>query len=280
MSKSLNREDPVTKYFTNAKQYAEQYLGSSPKSYFFTKRLRIVDELLGDLQGKNILDVGCGPCLAAPLVIDRECRYYGIDISSGMVQYCNREWGSSEYADFTLSKMEELPFSDGSFDVALCLGSLEYSKEQTLVFSELARLLKNDGVLIMSMLNKHSPYWKWNKYIYRSGWMKSIRNIVGNRVEVEPEMNMRSQERILDILERNSFELDRSIYYDLNLWVQPFDRLFSNASLSMVKKLEPYSETNLRNLGTAFIVKASKQPSFVPSKNDERKNQVKSLYEN
>lgn len=258
MKNNSGQENPVANYFENAEQYAGQYLGTSPKAYFFTKRLRIVDDLLGNLRGKCILDVGCGPGFAAPMVIDRRCRYYGIDISPGMIQYCNQKWGTNKYANFIISKMEELPFPKESFDVVLCLGSLEYSAEQPRVFSELSRITKNDGMLILSMLNKHSPYWLWHKYIYRGTWMKYIREKARNPIENEPELNLKTQSTISNTLMNNSFELNRSIYYDLNLWVQPLDRLFSNASMSMVKKLEPYHNSSLKNFGTAFIIKASK----------------------
>src|SRR5436190_17788367 len=45
---------------------------------------------------------------------------------------------------------EELPFKDNSFDLIFCLETLEHAKRPWLVATELKRILKKEGILIVS----------------------------------------------------------------------------------------------------------------------------------
>lgn len=55
---------------------------------------------------------------------------------------------------------------DGSFDATLCLGALEDVLDESEAMDEMLRVLKPEGVLIVSMLNKKSPFPAWESGVY------------------------------------------------------------------------------------------------------------------
>lgn len=136
-SSNLRTEDPaqmktdrqlelVRKQFARAKSYAEEYELCSPIAHFLNIRLQRVLELMGDLEGSRVLDIGCGPAIIGTNFIGKRVEYCGIDVSEDMVCEGIRRFDGHPQFRFCLGNVEKLPFSDASFDFVLCLGALEY----------------------------------------------------------------------------------------------------------------------------------------------------------
>jgi len=105
-------------------------------------------------------------------------------------------WGSPEYGKYFSNKIGidirkgpgvdmianvyGLPFKDGEFDVVLCVAILEHLEEPIKAISEMRRVLKPGGKIIISvpfMFPIHdSPrdYWRFTKYglkkLFTDGW--------------------------------------------------------------------------------------------------------------
>jgi SAM-dependent methyltransferase len=111
-----------------------------------------------------------------PLYMRRVCEYLSklpkgrlLDIPAGngyIVNY-SRRLGleatgadiNSQEVDFVNCNMEKsLPFNDAHFDVVTCLEGIEHVINQDLLFSELARITKPDGILILSTPNISNFY--------------------------------------------------------------------------------------------------------------------------
>lgn len=93
------------------------------------------------LRGK-LLDLGCGE-KPYKLIYDDCCESsVGVD-----VEYCKHE---QKYVDIFASA-EELPFEDNFFDTVLCTNVLEHVANAGKAFSEIGRVLKEDGVLIVAV---------------------------------------------------------------------------------------------------------------------------------
>ena len=90
-------------------------------------------EIVGNLSGKRILDVGCG---LGPYKVEIEKRggkWVGIDLKGP---------GCSVIADGC-----HIPFPDGSFDGVLCAAVLEHVPDLDIFMTEIKRVLAADGVL-------------------------------------------------------------------------------------------------------------------------------------
>jgi SAM-dependent methyltransferase len=104
------------------------------------------------LEGR-ILDYGCGYGRSIRELHEAGFAHlFGVDYSSGMIGRARKE---NPFARYVRNSGAEIPFSDGSFDAALLLAVLTCmpdSRQQTLLFSELLRVLKDGGILYVSDL--------------------------------------------------------------------------------------------------------------------------------
>lgn len=104
------------------------------------KRLTVKD-------GEKVLDVGCGNgVLINGIACKAKVRAHGVDISPGMIDECKKR---APHIDFRVSEAETLPFSDNEFDVVTMCCVLHHINEPEKFFSEVRRVLKPGGRLVI-----------------------------------------------------------------------------------------------------------------------------------
>ncbi len=96
------------------------------------------------------IDVGCGAGLANALWLERNASaYVGVDVAVNAIETAKR-FG----LDARLIKdASDLPFDDGSFDVAVCIEVLEHLFEPASAVREIQRILRPGGTLIATVPN-------------------------------------------------------------------------------------------------------------------------------
>ena len=77
-------------------------------------------------------------------------KIYGTDFSSQAIELAKVE---NPEINFQCSSIYKLPFSNGKFDVIICLGVFQTVDYPEKALVEMARVLKKDGVLIIRTLN-------------------------------------------------------------------------------------------------------------------------------
>ncbi len=130
--------------------------------------------LLGDLNGKSFLDIGCGSGLFAIAAAQLGANpVAGIDIDPLSVQTsidnANR-WGVSDKTGFqqmsvlNLAELQKL----GTFDIVYSWGVLHHTGKMYEAIRNAAALVKPDGQFMIAIYNKHatSPVWKRIKWFY------------------------------------------------------------------------------------------------------------------
>jgi ubiquinone/menaquinone biosynthesis C-methylase UbiE len=257
-STSAQDREIIDHFGSIAKFYSGNYHDDSPTSHLFSTRLKRVFELTGNICDKKIIDVGCGPGMTAEGILAKGGKFFGVDLSNEMLLECVQIFDSLGTLNLSLSNIKRLPFPKASFDVIICLGVLEYVPELDMVLQELYRILKKDGVLIVSMQNKLSPYRLWDRHVYRSDFVNQMRKrIWGSRSELLLE-RPNSFQKFQNLLLNNHFTVKDYLYYNFNLWLRPLDRLFPKLSVFTSQRLEFLCRSKLGVLGTGFIVKAGK----------------------
>jgi len=73
------------------------------------------------------------------------------------ISYISLDMDEQSDYDIDLNK-EKMPFDDESFDIVVCLEMLEHVLYPSRVIDELARVLKRDGIMILSMPNEYNFY--------------------------------------------------------------------------------------------------------------------------
>jgi SAM-dependent methyltransferase len=101
------------------------------------------------VQGKRVLDIACGTGYGLALLHGAQF-VVGVDID---VEALRAARESSQQCAVTLADALNLPFADQTFDAITSFETLEHLAERRPFLGELARVLRPDGVLILSTPN-------------------------------------------------------------------------------------------------------------------------------
>ncbi|WP_299114219.1 class I SAM-dependent methyltransferase [uncultured Winogradskyella sp.] len=107
-----------------------------------------------ELKHSNILDWGCGPgriIRHMPDVINSGCKFFGTDYNQKSIDWCSKNLLDIE---FNKNKLEaNLPYENNSMDVIYGISIFTHLSEQMHYqwFNELHRVLKPNGILLLSM---------------------------------------------------------------------------------------------------------------------------------
>jgi SAM-dependent methyltransferase len=118
-------------------------------------------EVLGDLSGASVFDLGCGDGSTAPLLLGLgAARYAGIDVSSAMVDLARARHGSLGVT-FRRGAIEDLDAELGVFDLVVSRMALHYVADVEGVVSSVKRLLGPGGRFVFSVshpvITSHAP---------------------------------------------------------------------------------------------------------------------------
>ncbi|MBI4972983.1 MAG: class I SAM-dependent methyltransferase, partial [Candidatus Omnitrophica bacterium] len=95
----------------------------------------------------RLLDIGCGDGDYAKMALGLGFKVVAADIDQDRFRYRNE----IEFRNCDVTK--EIPFPDNSFDYILFLEIIEHLKNPYIVLSEVNRILKSNGTLILSTPN-------------------------------------------------------------------------------------------------------------------------------
>jgi SAM-dependent methyltransferase len=104
-------------------------------------------QILGDVAGKDVLELGCGAAQWSVLLAGQGARCVGLDNSERQLEHAR-----AAGAEFPLvhASAESLPFPDGSFDVVFCDHGATCFSDPHLTVPEVARVLRPGGLFAFS----------------------------------------------------------------------------------------------------------------------------------
>jgi 2-polyprenyl-3-methyl-5-hydroxy-6-metoxy-1,4-benzoquinol methylase len=105
-----------------------------------------------------VLDAGMGGGRLLEALAGRGWNVTGADVSEAMVELARRRVPD---ASLVVAPVEQLPFEEGSFDAAVALGVLEFAQDVEGALRELARILRPDGLAVVSWPNFGGLYTAW-----------------------------------------------------------------------------------------------------------------------
>ncbi len=102
-----------------------------------------------------VLDVACGEGYgSALLAASGATRVTGVDLSPQAIRHARSEYLGVPNLDFIEASCTKMPFADASFDLVVSFETLEHIEPQREFLEEIARVLRPDGLLLLSCPNK------------------------------------------------------------------------------------------------------------------------------
>jgi 2-polyprenyl-3-methyl-5-hydroxy-6-metoxy-1,4-benzoquinol methylase len=133
---------------------------------------KAITEILSNLSFSSVLDAGCGE--GVPLSLARQSspasRLVGFDLDKRRVEICAKVVESVFVAN-----AHHIPAADRSFDIVLCLETLEHVGEPFIAVAEIARVTKRYA--LFSVPNE--PWWRLGN-MARFKYIKDFGNTPGH----------------------------------------------------------------------------------------------------
>jgi SAM-dependent methyltransferase len=167
-------------------------------------------ELLPDVMGKTILDAACGPGKYAEILIGKGAIVKGFDISPKMVELAiKRNDNKGEFFVHDLAYPIDR-IENNSCDIVLCALALHYIEDWTVTMKEFFRVLKDNGILVLSI---EHPFYEFN--FFKSKKYFEVENVKCTWKGFGPPIEVNSFRRPLNKciapLTDNGFYIDKLV---------------------------------------------------------------------
>lgn len=143
----------IKTYDKIAKEYGKRY--GQISSYLVKYR----KEFIKYLNGKKVLDLGCGPGRDSRFLGEQGLEIIAIDASKEMVEEARRRAPNAKVIQMDMRKID---FPKGSFDGVWANFSLLHLKKEELpkVLSDVHQILKKEGVLFIGLKKGNKEQWE------------------------------------------------------------------------------------------------------------------------
>jgi SAM-dependent methyltransferase len=148
-------------------------------------------------EGETVLELGCGPGRFVAMLAQLGYKVTGVD-SCAAASFPTWETVRTlpNVALRGEIRAERLPFDDASFDHVACMGALLYFEDPDKAISEIHRVTKPHGKLIVRTVNRENLY----------------TSATGKKLDPASH-NLYSQQELSAFLERSGFRVEESFTY-------------------------------------------------------------------
>ena len=233
------------------------------RDFAIQKRARQILSRLS-LEGKTVLDIGCGNGLYTLRLAKLAEKVTGVDIAEEAIAKARRNNADLKgNAEFLKASAESLPFCDHSFDVMLLIEVLDHVPNHEKAVEEARRVLKEDCYLVVYVPNKLYPF---EVHGLRIG-KRHISGFYTGSVPFfswAPQFVRKKFERariytkgeIIKIIERNGF-----VAREIDYYYPPLDRISSKLVKALLRRVLAYLERNplTKRFGMSIFVLAQKR---------------------
>ena len=139
-------EDYLSETIETYENNAEAYRDS--RAHY--KMSIFMDPFLDLIQGKRILDIGCGPGRDSNVFVDKGCDVTGIDITQAFIEMAQQAVPEAEFYNMDI---RQLQFEDNIFNGAWASAILLHLKPEDFqqALQEIYRVLAPEGILFFSV---------------------------------------------------------------------------------------------------------------------------------
>jgi SAM-dependent methyltransferase len=268
MSSPSDRRESAKRGFAQlGARWTTMYDPSTPIGHGLAVRLQCCVELLGNLSGKRLLDLGCGTGSLVPLVGSTLLEYEGIDVEPAMVEAARtRIEGLDVGSRFRVREgdVESLPFPAESFDAVVALGLLGYLEDPRRAVREAVRVARPNALLIFSSARRTSL----DRRMVGATWAgrAAISGLSGRQATLPPVVS-RTDGATRQLLESSGCTIVSERFFDKRILPYPISRLFPRLASRSAALVERRSRFNSFAVGymAACAPKAPKAGTLATS---------------
>ena len=131
------------------------------RSEYFEERLKYKLLSLTNINGKVVADLGCGTGFVSLALANEASIVFSVDNSSNMLKQLKYNVLDKDYKNLYLikSSLDSLSLFDESVDVIFINMALHHIKDAKKAISEMHRVLKKDGIVVISDVMEHDGQW-------------------------------------------------------------------------------------------------------------------------
>ena len=142
----------MNKYKEKSRKSFNRYAVEYDKTNCCDHAKKLYANIIKEVESVNftsMLDVGCGTGELINIIKSKndKAKYYGLDLSENMIKVAESKLGNN--AMLAVGDSENLPYEDSEFDLILCNDSFHHYPNPEKVLSEMYRVLKDNGYLII-----------------------------------------------------------------------------------------------------------------------------------
>lgn len=260
MSSRATERGNVAYFDDVAAQWHSRYQARHVGGHALRERRERAVELLKGTHGR-LLDVGCGSGIMAEAVAPLPLDFYGVDAAPRMIKAGRDLLVGRGGFTACVAVAEALPFRDGAFDVATCLGVIGAVDDREKAVAEIGRVLRPGGTLLISFSNLASPYALWKGYVFyrlvnalAEPWAAVRRRPV--KAHRGRHMSLFTPVSCAKLLGRHGMMVREVVYYDFNFLLAPLDEVFVKTAHGLAQRLSTLSAGRFRHLGAGFVAMA------------------------
>ena len=257
---------------SNVDDYEQKHYKVNSRTFMTVRQARVL-EFVDNLKippGAAVLDAGCGPGHLLEALGARGFVLSAVDASKEMLSRAKerlQRFPDDQVAELRVGDIENLPFPDAVFDLVCSTGVIEYLVADKKALSEMYRVLKPGGYLLLPVTNRLSPINYLDPIVEtlkRTAWFRVPFNWIWQRLGQRPLLPRRfkvrkhSPNRIAHSLREVGFLLVDNIYFYFLPWPRPFERLTPKLSERLGTKMERLGRSRLGVLGEGFLVLSKK----------------------
>ena len=131
------------------------------RSEYFEERLKYKLLSITNIKDKIIADLGCGTGFVSLALANEASIVFSVDNSRNMLNQLRVNAEDKNYKNLYLikSSLDNLSLFDESVDIIFINMALHHIKDAKRAISEMHRVLKKDGVVIISDVREHDGEW-------------------------------------------------------------------------------------------------------------------------
>jgi len=169
------------------------------ESYLNSFERDVVWNLVGEVDGKKVLDVGAGTGRLAIDLVKRGAIVTALDTSDEMLKVLDKKTKTKikirNFLQIVVGEAESLSFPDESFDLVIATFLIVHLKDPRRFFDEVYRVLKPGGKFLVTNINQRRP-----------PEIKTKEGII------EIESYYHQPEKIKEILEDLAFGIEKEVF--------------------------------------------------------------------